>query len=289
MPRRLTHRLLLSLALFIGFARLAVAAEIPTVEDPETQVRHYVDALTRQDFDGVMKIACGAGNAPDCEFGKGLRDALASFKGRTLSSTGMVLDLSFPEAIREIYVAIRADDYTPVYMRFTYRMDDSGWRHRAFRFATGSSAALFPASLLEGSLVGLTGANRTGPVTAVDETSEKIVAGIARRDYESVANAIRQAVTDTSEGMKRSIDRFADSLKPYHLSHIRKIIDREMDGFRQQFYYAAVSDKDAMFIRLTYAKTNGQWRLFDMQFAGESNGLIPADILKDSLATLPTP
>lgn len=287
MPRNLMHRLLLSFALCLSLTRLTAAAEIPPVDDPETQVRDYVDALVRQDFDGVMKVACGAGNPTDCEFGKGLRDALISLKGRRLTSTGKVLDLSFPEAVREIYFSMRADDYTPVYLRFTYRMSDTGWRHAASRFATGSSDALFPASLLEGSLVGLTGTNRTGPATVVDETSEKTMAGIAKRDYESVTTAIQRAIPDISERTKSSIDNFVDTMKPYNLSHIRKIIDREMDGFRQQFYYAVVSDKDAMFIRLTYAKANGQWWLYNIQSATDNRGLIPADILKDTFAILP--
>ncbi|MGO4336521.1 hypothetical protein AB4037_16565 [Labrys sp. KB_33_2] len=289
MPRHLKRRLLLSFALFLGLARLATAEEIPLIDDPEAQVRHYVDALARQDFDSVAKIGCGADNPTDCEFGKSLRNALAPLKGRKLTEIGKVLDLSFPEAIREIYLSMRVDDYTPVYLRFTYRMSDAGWRHRDFRFATGSASAIFPASLLEGSLVGLTGANRTGPATAVDETSEKIMTSIARRNYDGATNAVRQVIPNSDEGMKRSVDGLFANVKQYDFSHIRKIIDREMDGIRQQFYYAAISDRKTMFIRLTYAKANARWWLHDIQFSGEGNGLIPADILKDSLALLPLP
>ncbi|QEN88781.1 hypothetical protein FZC33_21850 [Labrys sp. KNU-23] len=288
MSLRIISRILLPLALLLGLAtRPAAAQEIPLVSDPEIQARDYVAALTRQDFDGVVRIACAGKGTPDCAFGRAVRDALIPLKGHKLIEVGKALDLSFPEAIREIYYAVRIDNSTPVYIRFTYQMSDDGWRHRTLRYASGSSGAIFPTAFLEGSLVGLTGANRAGPATAVDELSEKIIAGLTKRDFEGAAAAVRQNMSNLDDTWKRSVDTFFGQLKAYDLSHIRKIIDKEMGGFRQQFFYAAVTEQNTMFIRLTYVEVYGQWRINDLQFIGEGNGMIPTDILTNTIATLP--
>lgn len=250
MPSRLERHILAPLALLLGLAGPA-AAEAPPVQDPEAAAQSYVDAIAQLDFDRLVKQICG--DDTECEAGRDLRDSLVPLKGTKLTGLRKAIDLAFPDAIRQIYYSGRLGGDAPFHLRFTFMMTDAGWQYRGARYATGASGEPFPNSLLEGSLIGLTGASgRAGPATTVDALGQKIIDSIASRDFDAAANAVKLNIPNLDDNLTRTIDGLFASLKHYELKHIRKIIDKEIDNqVRQQFYYSVSNNKNTMYIRLT--------------------------------------
>jgi hypothetical protein len=268
----------------------AHALEPISFDRPDTAGRAVMAAIIDHDLAAMEGVFCQNGSSAECEVPPDTIDWFKKLDKYKIKFVKTAIDRELPDALRQIYYYTMLNDSTPTYFAMTFAKTDGGWLLKTLSFATVDGNFAIPPDLQKGSLLNIAypplPANATVASEANDPTAsaQAIMAALSRQDFDTAEKLLREQVPANDKEGLAGVSAVMTVIRPLKVTHVRKVIDKQIDGVaRQVFFYAAMDGSSPFFLRFSYFMHDDGWKFENLVVSSTTDYAMPLDMLDGSL------